>query len=223
MGAVRSRWASVVGAGVCALALIAATVSLAAPAVAAPRAATTDCPAPFSDVPANSQFCVAITWLRNLKITEGYAGNAFRPATPISRQALAEFLYRLNQPGSTAQCTAEPFDDVKTDNPFCPAITWMKGLKLTSGYPGNTFRPETPISRQALAEFLYRLHEPGASTQCTSAAFYDVPATSPFCPAITWMKNLNLADGYPGDTFRPQTPISRQAMAAFLYRMQSLS
>jgi hypothetical protein len=50
---------------------------------------------PYWDVPASSEFCGDITWLKKNGITGGYPDGTFRPARAVLRQAMAAFLHRL--------------------------------------------------------------------------------------------------------------------------------
>ncbi|MCC5951579.1 MAG: S-layer homology domain-containing protein [Acidimicrobiia bacterium] len=54
--------------------------------------------------------------------------------------------------------------------------------------------------------------------RCTPDRFTDVGADQPFCLPISWMAATGLSTGFPDDTFRPGIAVSRQAMAAFLWR-----
>lgn len=53
----------------------------------------------------------------------------------------------------------------------------------------------------------------------TAAAFTDVGPTHPFATEIEWLVANDVSTGYPDWTFRPNEPVTRQAMAAFLYRL----
>ena len=48
--------------------------------------------------------------------------------------------------------------------------------------------------------------------------FPDVPITHPFFDAIAWMVGAHIASGYGDGNFHPNDPVTRQAVAAFLYR-----
>lgn len=48
--------------------------------------------------------------------------------------------------------------------------------------------------------------------------FTDVPDTHKFLTEIEWMKSSGLTTGYSDGSFHPQEGLSREAMAAFLYR-----
>jgi len=49
--------------------------------------------------------------------------------------------------------------------------------------------------------------------------FPDVPVTHMFCPGIEWMADRGFTTGYTDGSFRPTTTVSRQAIAAQLFRM----
>ncbi|RIJ69550.1 hypothetical protein D1871_21805, partial [Nakamurella silvestris] len=58
--------------------------------------------APYADVPTGAEFCGEISWLKSKNITNGFAGNTFKPGASIERQAMAAFLYRYSHPGAAA-------------------------------------------------------------------------------------------------------------------------
>jgi hypothetical protein len=52
------------------------------------------------------------------------------------------------------------------------------------------------------------------------AGFTDVPASSPFCPSVEWMKNRAITTGCgDGTTYCPNDVVSRLGMAAFMTRL----
>ncbi len=116
------------------------------------------------------------------------------------------------------------FSDVTTGPPphaFYDEIAWMADRGITGGYPDGTFRPTGVITRQAMAAFLYRYEGSplGADPVCAVDAFPDVPTSHGFCGEIDWMVDEGYASGYADGGFKPSAAISRQAMAAFLYRL----
>ncbi|NLT31292.1 MAG: hypothetical protein GXX86_12710, partial [Propionibacterium sp.] len=110
------------------------------------------------------------------------------------------------------------FTDVPADHPFFAEIEALSGSGIINGYADGTFLPNASVSRQAAAAFLYRAIEGGTAPECTVAPFTDVPVDHPFCGEITWMVAEGITSGYADDTFKPGATVSRQAMAAFLYR-----
>lgn len=58
-----------------------------------------------------------------------------------------------------------------------------------------------------------------ASPAGASDEFSDVPENHPFHDEISWLAEIGLTHGFADGTFRPEESISRQAVAAWLYRL----
>jgi S-layer homology domain/Divergent InlB B-repeat domain/Kelch motif/Galactose oxidase, central domain len=175
----------------------------------------------FSDVSADHPFCPEIAWMKDAGITTGFSDGTYRPDADVTRQAMAAFLARAAGVTSFAACDSEPFSDVPVSHPFCPQITWMKDQHISLGYADGTYRPSAVVTRQAMSAFLARVAD-ASLTACTSAPFSDVAVDHPFCPEITWMKDHSISTGFGDDTYRPSAVVTRQAMAAFMYRVHWL-
>lgn len=122
---------------------------------------------PFRDLAPGDTFYKEITWLASKRITTGYDDGTFRPGTPVSRDAMAAFLYRYattlaGAPAYPAPATA-PFSDVRPGDAFHREVSWAHAAGITTGYPDGSFRPGAPVSREAMAAFLYRLTNPDRS------------------------------------------------------------
>jgi DNA-binding beta-propeller fold protein YncE len=111
-----------------------------------------------------------------------------------------------------------PFTDVPGTHPFCFDIEWLASEEVTTGFPDGTYRPKSPVTRQSMAAFLYRFAGEPPFDPPDTATFPDVPTTDTFYDEIEWLASTEITGGYPDGTFRPTTQISRQSMAAFLYR-----
>lgn len=170
----------------------------------------------FSDVATSNQFYNEISWLSNNLITQGYADGTFRPLASINRDAMAAFLYRLA--GSPAvPANAPTFTDVAPSNQFYNEIRWLAAQGISTGYTDGTFRPLAPVNRDAMAAFLYRYNGTPA-VPSTAPTFPDVSTGNQFYNEIRWLAATTITTGYPDGTFRPVTPITRDAMGAFIYR-----
>jgi len=132
---------------------------------------------------------------------------------------MAAFLHRYaGEPAPAAN--APTFTDVPSSSPFHTAIRWMAGASITTGQADGTFQPNGPVTRQAMAAFLWRFA--GQPTPAANApTFTDVASSSPFLAAIRWMASTSITTGYPDGTFRPNEVITRQTMAAFLHRLDA--
>src|SRR5690554_2983627 len=59
----------------------------------------------------------------------------------------------------------------------------------------------------------------GAPAAGAATGFTDVPTKAPFHKEITWLANKGISTGYADNTFRPHNAVTRDAMAAFMYRL----
>jgi hypothetical protein len=60
------------------------------------------------------------------------------------------------------------------------------------------------------------------ATQAGAMLFPDVPEDHPFAEDIYWLAQTGVTTGYADGTFRPEEPVTRQQMAAFLHRFHQL-
>ena len=173
----------------------------------------------FDDVTAQTPFAADIEWLAAEGITDASAQN-FRPDGAVTRQAMAVFLFKFANPGQTApRCTTNAYPDVPASSPYCASIRWLATAGIASAAPGKRFAPLAPVTRDAMAAFLYKLDSGGAAPPpCTVAPYADVPTTSPFCGSIDWLWTEGITTGTLGGTFAPSGTVTRAMMAAFLHR-----
>ena len=176
----------------------------------------------FPDVMSGNTFKAEIEWMANLGISTGYGDGTFRPAANVSRQAMAAFMYRLaGSPAFTPPVTS-PFNDVATDSPFYAEVTWMADQGISTGYPDGGFHPLANVSRQAMAAFMYRFAGSPLFDPPSSSPFNDVATDSMFYTEVAWTADQAISTGYGDGGFHPAANVSRQAMAAFMYRLNGV-
>lgn len=183
-------------------------------------------PSHFTDLDGDP-FAAQIAALGESGVLHGWADGTFRPGEPVHRDAMAAFLYRLAHSLSTGDAWHPAFRDATAigvlpgdfPSPFFDEIEWAHAVGIAEGYPDGTFRPQDPISRDAMAAFLYRAAGSPAFTPPATPTFRDVtPQNDSFFTEIEWMAANHITTGYPDGTYRPQAPVARDAMAAFLAR-----
>ncbi|QIK63573.1 hypothetical protein G7068_10465 [Leucobacter viscericola] len=189
----------------------------------------------FADTPLSHKFYKEIDWMECMKYSTGWRQPVgkplYKPQDNLERQAMAAFIFRMEAPKGYKAPKVSPFADVKPGDSFYTEMAWMyekgyaTGWAEPSGKP--TYRPHEPLSREAMAAFIYRLE---ASTN-PAAKSYKAPAKSPmadmkpgmkFYKEISWMYSEGLSTGNKvGNTkeYWPKDDLSRQAMAAFIYRL----
>ncbi|MDN4478449.1 S-layer homology domain-containing protein [Demequina sp. SYSU T00039] len=106
---------------------------------------------------------------------------------------------------------------------FADEIQWLADEGVTTGwdngYGAKVYKPLSSVTREAMAAFMYRLA--GSPKITGSDNFVDISGTA-FEDEITWLAGQGITNGWSnGDgtaDFQPKSKISREAMAAFLYR-----
>ncbi len=209
------------------VALLLLTVVLVPPATAASDdgAASSTESTGFDDVGADHPFFHEIEWLAEEGIAEGFPDGTFGDTLPVTRQAMAAFLYRFSVGAEDPPaCLEPPFSDVPVDHEFCAEIAWLVAQGITQGYGDDTFGPGLAITRQAMAAFLYREagNPDGEAPECDTSPFVDVPTDHPFCGEIAWLAGQGVSIGFHDGTFGTDSVITRQAMAAFMWRLALL-
>lgn len=107
------------------------------------------------------------------------------------------------------------FTDVPENAWYYPHVQIVYALGLMAGTSETEFSPNQPTTRAMMVAVLYRLSEDGGSY---SNQFTDVPAGTWYSNAVGWAEANQIVAGYTDGTFRPNQVISREEMAAILYR-----
>ena len=131
------------------------------------------------------------------------------------------------RPAKTSTPVTSPFTDVSTDHVFYKEITWLAGNGISNGWTEadgtKTYRPTLAVSREAMAAFMYRLAGSPAHVPPATSPFNDVSTNHVFYKEITWLAGNGISNGWTEadgtKTYRPTLAVSREAMAAFMYRL----
>lgn len=172
----------------------------------------------FFDVDPLAYWSKPIKWMALSDISSGVAPNEFGPARANNRATLATFLWRFA--GSPTPLTTKSFDDVVPGSYYETAVQWMADRGITKGTTADTFSPETVVTRAQAAAFLWRFAgKPAPAADNTTTAFEDVAPDAYYEAAVQWMVTWGITKGTTDKTFSPNAPLTRGAIATFLYRL----
>ena len=108
------------------------------------------------------------------------------------------------------------FSDVKTFDWFYNDVQYVCEKGLMKGTSSNTFSPKAATTRGMIVTILYRMaREPAASGACP---FKDVATGAYYEKPIIWAAENEIVGGYSASTFDPDGAITREQLAAILYR-----
>lgn len=106
--------------------------------------------------------------------------------------------------------------DVDRNIWYSTPIAFCQQHQLMDGPSKESFEPEAPLTRAALAESLYRLAGSPEQETPEKLPFSDVTG-HPNLPAILWAKATGTINGYPDGTFLPDAAITREEIAVLLW------
>lgn len=108
-----------------------------------------------------------------------------------------------------------PFIDVEESHWFYNAVRYCYENELMRGTSQTTFSPQTATSRAMIVSVLWRLE---GYPKVGRTYFTDVPDTQYYADAIAWAASQKIVSGYSKNTFCPDQSITREELAAILYR-----
>lgn len=109
-----------------------------------------------------------------------------------------------------------PFKDVKTADWFYNDVKYVYEKGMMAGTAADVFAPNTTTTRAMIVTILYRLE--GSPAVTGTSAFVDVPAGQWYTDAVNWAAANQIVKGTSATTFAPNASITREQMAAILYR-----
>ena len=115
---------------------------------------------------------------------------------------------------------ALPFTDVKRGNWFYDAVKYAYAQGLMTGTSATTFAPNGTMNRAMIVTVLYRLEKSPAVTGASK--FTDVPAGQWYSDAVAWAAANKIVNGYDETTFGPMNAVTREQMAAILFRYEQV-
>lgn len=131
-------------------------------------------------------------------------------------------VFRFKMPGVRVTVDAEfvrsslPFSDVSRGQWFYDYVAWAYNTGLMEGVSAGRFAPNSTTTRAMVVTIIYRLAgSPGVSG---TSDFTDVPAGAWYSDAVTWAAKRGIVEGMTATTFDPNDAVTREELAAMLYR-----
>lgn len=147
----------------------------------------------------------------------GYMGQATIPVTYITAAGI-ETTGVIKISVSTKTDSAQ-FKDVTRSNVgtwAADAVDFAYHFGLVSGVSKTEFAPNSPMTRAQLVTVLYRAA--GSPSVTVSTNFEDLDVGSYYYSAVVWANVNGIVNGTSDTTFSPDSRLTRQQLAAILYR-----
>ena len=109
-----------------------------------------------------------------------------------------------------------PFTDVSTSDWFYDDVAFVYENGLFSGTDSRSFSPNASMTRAMLVTVLYRLE--GEPTVTGRSSFTDVRSGAYYEKAVIWAAANGIVTGTDSTSFSPDAKVTREQLAAILYR-----
>lgn len=113
------------------------------------------------------------------------------------------------------QGSVSGFGDVPQNSWFADAVKYVSENKLMNGTSTTAFSPNGNMSRAMLATVLYRM---SGETAEADSSFRDVSSSSYYAAAVSWASSEGIVNGTGANAFSPNASVTREQLAAMLYR-----
>ena len=120
-----------------------------------------------------------------------------------------------NQNGGAQPGGVSGFGDVPQTSWFADAVKYVSENKLMNGTSTTAFSPNENMSRAMLATVLYRM---SGETAEADSSFGDVSSSAYYAAAVNWASSKGIVNGKDSGMFSPDLSITREQLAAMLYR-----
>ena len=127
----------------------------------------------------------------------------------------AVFVLDTTEPTPPTITVGLPFTDISRSAWYYNAVRYVYDAGLMNGTSATTFAPTATLTRSMTAQVLYNL----AGTPAAGASnFSDVASGAWYADAVAWASAQGVVTGYGNGTFGPNDPVTREQLAAMLYR-----
>lgn len=155
------------------------------------------------------------------KLTAASGGRA------LSLRKTAERVYTFSMPEGAVTVTAQfvqetpeqgpfPFTDVPETAWYYDSVVYVYTHGLMNGTGPTTFQPNAPTTRGMVVTILYRME--GSPEAASWSPFGDVDPNAYYAAPVAWAAWNGIVNGYSATTFGPQDRVTREQLAAILYR-----
>ena len=148
---------------------------------------------------------------------KGYPDKTFGPDKAMTRAEVTMMFARLlKERPEKGRKYIMPYKDIKENDWYAYAVTFMSEKKLVSGYPDGTFKANAPITRAEFASIASRFDKLSEEARLK---FSDVKENYWAYKFISSAEDKGWISGYPDGTFKPEKNITRAEVVSSTNRI----
>jgi len=173
----------------------------------------------FSDVYDGDDSAVAIEFLRDHEIINGYPDGTFQPERALNRAELTKIV--IESLGLDLVDTEDCFPDIEADDWFAKYVCTAKNLGWIKGYNDGSFKPEQTINHAEAMKIIalaseWKLEGEGFSPE-EGTRFQDMDLSQWYAEYVLIAEEFNFLPF--GSRFEPAADMTRRDFAEIYYRL----
>ena len=172
--------------------------------------------AAFTDITTDAWYYQFVEEALLLEYFKGLGDNTFAPNMQITR---AQFVAVLANMASedVSTYTNSSFSDIKSDAWYDSAVAWCQDKGYVTGYPDNTFHPDSLISREEMCVILTKYLQLDKSSGDDNGFFNDHDKISDWAiDSVYACKSKGIVNGKGGNKFEPKDSATRAESATMI-------
>lgn len=179
-----------------------------------------DLPMFFDDVQVEDWSYPAILFVTRSGFFSGKTASSFDPNSTMTRGTMVTALYRLaGEPTVKEKAT---FSDVLAHYYYSDPIAWAESADIVKGYSAERFGPEDEITREQVAQILFRYADQAgfdATKVALADAYPDGNKVSAWArDGVAWAVSSGILSGKPDGRLDPGGKITRAEVATIFQR-----
>lgn len=171
----------------------------------------------FADISNTFPNYIAVQYLKNKGIVNGYNDNTFRPEQVVSRAEAVKLILETTG-ASIKNPDSIPFSDVKSSDWFAEYVMTAFSDNIVKGYADGKFKPANTVSKVEFLKMLLLAMKIDINPLVAAAPYNDVAPSDWFAAYVNFAKEKNLVQVL-GSNFGPAEGMKRKDVAEIIYRV----
>ena len=154
-------------------------------------------------------------------IPAGHSWDGGSVTVPATWEHDGEIIYTctvcgVTEPGVIPKITlSDFFNDIVPDGWYCPYVEYAFRNGLMQGMSDGVFAPDEKMNRAMIVTVLWRIE--GEPEPADDAPFFDLKSDW-YRKAVAWAAEAGIVMGVDDENFAPDGPLTREQIAAIMYR-----
>lgn len=169
----------------------------------------------FIDVNSTNKNFLALLYLKNREVIEGYKDGSFQPDQLINRAELLKLLVAGQRVDPNPFTYKNCFPDVHEEW-YAASVCYAKEQGWVQGYPDKKFRPATPVNRVESLKMIVNAYKIPMDSSIMTTSYGDIDATGWYFPYVSAAEISQMLEER--SSLSPDRFVTRANIAENIYR-----